>query len=157
MGRILKRLPQVPWGRLTDAQGPARDLPPLLSTVAWGDEVSASAALDELSDRVCALGFVVSEATPHVVPFLLELAGEPAVRVRADLVGLLARIHAARQWESTASAASGTDARRYREKVAWETESRHHVESGRGTLQRLVDDPDPEVAEAAGELLSALG
>lgn len=42
MGRMLKRVPQVPWGSLRDSTGSARDIPPLLSGVAWGDEEAAS-------------------------------------------------------------------------------------------------------------------
>jgi hypothetical protein len=124
--------------------------------VAWGDEASASAALDELSDRVCALGFVVSEATPQVVPFLLELAGESTVRHRADIVVLVSKIYSARQWQSTASAASAKDAEKYQEKIAWEAASRDAVLAGAGVFRALLDDPDPEVSKAARDLLSIL-
>ncbi|MER6134473.1 hypothetical protein [Streptomyces sp. NPDC001815] len=156
MGRILKRVSQVAWGELSDSRGSARGIPPLLSTMAWGSHDSASLALDELSDRVCALGFVVSEATPHVVPFLTELAGEPAVPRRVEILELLASIHSARQWEATASTASGRDAQPYQEKVAWEAESRRAVSAGREVYQRLLDDPTPGVAEAAHRLVSAV-
>ncbi|MFC8419987.1 hypothetical protein ACFUN7_03715 [Streptomyces sp. NPDC057236] len=156
MGRVLKRVARVPWAKLSDSQGSAQGIPALLSTLAWGDQESASAALDELSDRVCALGFVVSEATAHVVPFLVELADDSAGRHRADILALLAGIHAARQWESTAAAATGKDAEKYQEKVAWEAAGRSAVAAGLEVFRRLLDDPDPDVARAARDLVSVL-
>ncbi|MFI1027177.1 hypothetical protein [Streptomyces sp. NPDC020951] len=156
MGRMLKRVPQVPWGSLRDSTGSARDIPPLLSRVAWGDEETASEAVDELGDRVCSLGFVVSEATPHVVPFLVELAGADTVRSRAEILELIARIHAAREWESTARLAPGKDAQGHQEKIAWEAASQSAVLAGAGVFRGLLDDPDPEVSRAARELIAAL-
>ncbi|MFK0160657.1 hypothetical protein ACIQVL_21805 [Streptomyces sp. NPDC090499] len=156
MGRVLKRVPQVPWGVLTDSLGPARDIPPLLSRVAWGDEATASAAIDELGDRVCSLGFVVSEATAHVVPFLVELAGDSTVHGRAEILDLVSRIHAAREWESTARIAPGKYADGYQEKIAWEAASRAAVLAGTGVFQSLLDDPDTGVAKAARALVAAM-
>ncbi|MBK3581807.1 hypothetical protein JHN63_50290 [Streptomyces sp. MBT65] len=156
MGRVLKRLPQVPWGQLQDSEGSARHIPALLSTVARGAEAAASAALDELGDRVCALGFVVSEATPQVVPFLLELAGDDAVRKRAEILELLSKIYSARQWESAAGALSVKEAGIHQEKIAWEVAGRDAVLAGTGVFQKLLDDANPEVSGTARDLLSIL-
>ncbi|MET8975948.1 hypothetical protein ABZX85_10030 [Streptomyces sp. NPDC004539] len=97
MGRILKGVARVPWGSLMDA------------------------ALDELGDRICSLGFVVSEATPHVVPFLVELAGDGSVRCRADVLELIRKIYSARAWESAGSSSSPKS---LDERVAWEAARR---------------------------------
>ncbi len=117
MGRVLKRVCRVPRGNLMDAQGAPlgtcrRCRPP------WPGGEFANAALDELGDRACALGFVVSEATPHVMPFLVELAGDHTVRNRADVLAPLARIHSARQWESAAAARREGTRRRTRGRPA---------------------------------------
>ncbi|SER88038.1 hypothetical protein SAMN04487983_102445 [Streptomyces sp. yr375] len=156
MGRILKRVPRIPWGTLEDSLGSARDIPSLLSRVAWGDEATVSLAIDELGDRVCSLGFVVSEATPHVVPFLVELAGDGTVRGRAEILELVSKIYSAREWESTARLAPGKDAEGYREKIAWEAASQGAVLAGAGVFQGLLDDPDPEVSKAARDLIAFL-
>ncbi|GAA2572566.1 MULTISPECIES: hypothetical protein [Streptomyces] len=131
-------------------------MPSLPSTLAWGDGQFANAALDELGDRACALGFVVSEATPHVVPFLVELAGDHTVRNRADVLAPLARIHSPRQWESAAAVPSGRDAATYQGKTGWEAAGRNAVAEDPGVFRRLVEDPDPGVAGAASDLVSAL-
>ncbi|MFF3844231.1 hypothetical protein [Streptomyces sp. NPDC002328] len=115
-----------------------------------------SAALDELGDRVCHLGFVVSEATPHVVPFLVELAGDPSVHHRAEILELVSKICATREWETTARLAPSKDTQGYQEKIAWETASRDAVMAGAGVFQGLLDDPDPAVRTAARDLVSHL-
>lgn len=78
-GKSVEGFLQGPSGeKLLDArQLPARDIPPLLSRIAYGGEDTARIAIDELGDFVCASGFVVGEATASTVPFLLELAEAP--------------------------------------------------------------------------------
>lgn len=64
MGSVLKGVSGVRRGELSDAQQrPAVGIPSLLSRIAYGGEDTARLAIDELGDLVCALGFVVGEAT----------------------------------------------------------------------------------------------
>ncbi|MFE1957786.1 hypothetical protein [Streptomyces sp. NPDC059479] len=156
MGTVLAGLTHVSWSDLHDAQGSARGVPALLSKVAWADRDTASIALDELGDRVCELGFVLSEATAPTVPFLLELAGAPRVQCKAELLELLTRIFAAEQWRAVADAAGSEYKKGYEEQVGWEADSHAAVFSGRGVVEGLAASVDPAVAEAAQTLLRVL-
>ncbi|WP_326655241.1 hypothetical protein [Streptomyces sp. NBC_01750] len=122
--------------------------------MAWGDEETGSLAVDELGDRVCAMGFVVAEATAPAVPFLLELAGAPSVRCKAELLDLLTRILTAKQW-SEAAAAAGPGSSSYKEQPGWEVASRQAVLAGRHVVEGLADAVRPGVAAAAARLLCA--
>lgn len=90
MGSVLRSASGARWGELRDATGAAAGgIPSLLSRIAYGDEDTARIAIDDLGDAICALGFVVGEATAPTVPFLLELAGSPHVACGAELLDLL--------------------------------------------------------------------
>lgn len=126
MGSLLRSVSGVRWAELRDATGAAADgIPLLLSRIAYGDEDTARIAIDGLGDAICALGFVVGEATAPTVPFLLELAGSPHVACRAEVLSLLGRICRTAQWHSAAAA---TQDRRhdasYRQQTGWEAASR---------------------------------
>lgn len=109
-----------------------------------------------MGDRICFLGFVVSQATPQVVPFLLELVGDSTGRARADVLMLISKIYSARQWETAASAAWPKSVKSYEKKVAWEAASRSAISAGAAVLDGVTRDPDPVIANLARELLSAL-
>jgi len=158
MGRLLKGIPGVRWGDLRDARhAPAGEIPPLLSRVAYGGVETALAALDELGDRICGLGFVVGEVTAATVPFLLELAAAPRLTCRAELLELLGNIVRADQWHSAAAAAGGGPGRpSYAEQLDWEVASRAAVLAGRPTAETLAASVRPEEAGAARELLRAM-
>lgn len=155
MGAILTGLSRVPWSTLHDEQGPAREIPSLLSKVAWGDRETASIALDELGDRICYLGFVVSEATGPAVPFLLELVGAPYVPCKTELLELLTKFCNARQWSTTASAAGAKCSKGYKEQIGWEAASLASLLFGVRVVEGLTSSVDPAVAEAARTLLRA--
>lgn len=156
MGRILKRLTAVRWGDLSHANGSAGDIPALLSRVAWGDEANARAALDELSDKICSLGFVVSEATPAVVPFLVELAGNPEVRCQVEVLELIASIYETTQWEEAAAAADPRYRSEFSEKVEWEASAKAVVLAHRRAFEVLSLDSDRGIVDVANRILSQL-
>ncbi|MFD5592289.1 hypothetical protein [Streptomyces griseorubiginosus] len=154
MGSLLKGVSGVRWGTLRDARElPAGDIPPLLSRIAYGGEDTARLAIDELGDRVCALGFVVGEATASTVPFLLELAGAPYVPCKAELLDLLESIYRTDSWHSSASAAGGPKRTSFREQPAWEVAAREAVHAGRLVIEGLASSMRPEEAEQARKLL----
>ncbi|MEU6368734.1 hypothetical protein ABZ876_24080 [Streptomyces sp. NPDC046931] len=155
MATPLKGLERVPWGTIKDSSGSAEAIPLLLRTLARGDETAARAALGDLRARICQYGFVVDQATAATVPFLWELAKQPQVTCRVQIVRLLKSIAAARQWESTASVYPKLLHHRHNY-VGWEREARRAVHADRGTLRQLLTEPDAELAEAAAELASAL-
>ncbi|KIQ66703.1 hypothetical protein TR51_04220 [Kitasatospora griseola] len=153
MGRTLKGVAGVRRRDLRDATGaPASGIPALLSRIAYGDERTACAAVDELADGVCALGFVVAEATAPAVPFLLELAASPGVVCRPALRDLLENVCRAAQWHS-AAAGSASDHRR---RLGWETAARSAVHAGRPVVEAVASSVRPKEAEPARRLLPAM-
>ncbi|MEU6095207.1 hypothetical protein [Streptomyces sp. NPDC047079] len=155
MATPLKGLEGVPWGTIKDSSGSAEAIPRLLRTVARGDESAARAALGDLRARICQYGFVVDQATAATVPFLWELAKQPQVTCRVQIIHLLKCIAAARQWETTASVYPKLLHHRHNY-VGWEREARSAVRADRGTLRQLLTEPDAALVEAATELASTL-
>ncbi|MFJ9774690.1 hypothetical protein ACIRVF_26185 [Kitasatospora sp. NPDC101157] len=158
MGSVLKRVSGVHWADLRDATGAsAGGIPRLLSRIAYGGEDTARAAVEELGDAVCVLGFVVGEATVAVVPFLVELTGTPRTACKAELADLLGNICQADQWHSAAAAASG-DKRgvSYRLQRGWEAAARTAVHAGRSVIEGMASSLRPEEAAAAERLLQVM-
>ncbi|KOG32808.1 hypothetical protein [Streptomyces resistomycificus] len=157
MGSLLKGVSGVRWGELRDArQLPAGDIPPLLSRIAYGGEDTARLGIDELGDLVCALGFVVGEATASTVPFLLELAGAPQVPCKAELLELLESIYRTEQWHSSAAAAGVPKRTSFHEQPPWEIACRVAVRAGRPIIEGLASSVRPEETEPARKLLRTM-
>ncbi|MDX2707559.1 hypothetical protein PV350_32645 [Streptomyces sp. PA03-6a] len=157
MGSLLRGVSRVPWGELLDALGaPAGSVPPLLSRIAYGDAPTGRAAVDELGDVVCALGFVVGAATAPTVPFLLELIAVPHQPCTAELLDLLGKIVRAETWHSSAAAAGGLEHGPFRHQPLWEVASRAAVFAGRPVVEAVAGSIRPEEAEAARQLLRAM-
>lgn len=151
----LATLSRVPWAKMQDSTGSAAAIPTLLKSIAWGDSDTALAALEDLRKRICQYGFITEQATAATVPFLWELAQLPRVRCRVRIIQLLKAIADARQWESTAAAYPKL--LNHRENpVAWERAARQAVRARRGELDRLLSEPDTELARATTELAQAL-
>ncbi|MGW9373787.1 hypothetical protein ACWGVR_27695 [Streptomyces xanthophaeus] len=158
MGSLLKGVSEVRWGELRDATGAAAGgVPPLLSRIAYGDEDTARIAIDDLGDAICALGFVVGEATAPTVPFLLELLGSPHVACKAELLDLLGSICRADQWHSAAAAAQDRnhDAS-YQQQPDWEAAARSAVYAGRSVIEGVASSVRPEEATPARKLLQGM-
>jgi hypothetical protein len=84
-------LATVDWGSLTHAYGPAGDLPDQLRALASADPSMRARAREELDSRVCHQGSRF-EASAHVAPFLIDLAGDPATPDRPGVLRLLAAL-----------------------------------------------------------------
>lgn len=157
MGSPLRGVSAVRWRELRDARGaPADGIPPLLSRVAYGGEDTARQAIDELGDMVCALGFVVGEATAEAVPFLVELAGAPHVPCTAELLHLLESVCRADAWHASAAAAGGRQGTASGERPGWEAASLAAVRAGRPVVEALAGSVRPEESGAARALLAAM-
>ncbi|MFF8618865.1 hypothetical protein [Streptomyces sp. NPDC015350] len=158
MGSLLRGVSGVRWGELRDATGAGADgIPPLLSRIAYGDEDTARIAIDDLGDAVCALGFVVGEATAPTVPFLLELAGSPHVACKAGLLDLLGSICRTDQWHSAAAATRGRKHDvGYQRQTGWEAASRAAVHAGRSVIEGVASSVRPEEATPARKLLQVM-
>lgn len=127
---VLDSLDRVPWATLHLAYGSAGDVPSLLRAVANGDEE----ALDSLFWNVWHQG-TVYEATPHVVPFLLELLDAPG----ASTSTLLSLLHAI---------ATGHSER-------WKQLCAEVVAGGAERYLDLLDSPDANVRASAAHTLGA--
>ncbi|MEU3399893.1 hypothetical protein [Streptomyces filamentosus] len=158
MGSPLTKVSGVRWGELRDATGAgAGGVPSLLSRIAHGDEDTARTAVEDLGDALCALGFVVGEATASAVPFLLELAGSPQVTCTAELLELLESICRTEQWHSAAaSARNRAHAADHRRQAGWEAAARAAVHAGRSVIEGIASSVRPEEAAPARKLLRAL-
>ncbi len=88
---MLEGLDSVRWKDLHHAYGPATDVPGLLRAIAGSDEAGRNEAWSALHGNVLHQG-TVWQATPHVVPFLVELlaADIPERERLVTYLGLLA-------------------------------------------------------------------
>ncbi|MEU5973224.1 PBS lyase [Streptomyces sp. NPDC047315] len=82
---------EVDWASLEHAYGPAGDVPELLRGLASPDPAVREAALDGMYATVHHQGEVF-DSTLACIPFLLELAGDPAVQDRGGVIELLTSI-----------------------------------------------------------------
>lgn len=95
---------QFDGGELSDSSGSAAELPALLSKAAWVGVDDARAAIEDLANRVCPLGYVIAEATSTVIPLLVELPEVPEVHCRVEVLELIFAINSTRQWAAAAAA-----------------------------------------------------
>ncbi|MQS37533.1 hypothetical protein FFZ77_18440, partial [Streptomyces katsurahamanus] len=82
---------EVDWAALEHAYGPADDVPQMLRGLASEDAAEREAALDGMYGTVHHQGDVY-DATLACIPFLVELAADPAVQDRGGIVELLTSI-----------------------------------------------------------------
>ncbi|GIG08054.1 HEAT repeat domain-containing protein [Catellatospora coxensis] len=95
---MLETLDDVPWDKLTHAYGAAADVPVLIRLLASADTETRDQARYELYGNIFHQG-TRFEASAYAVPFLVELALEPTVPDRAEIVGLLTDLAVGHQYE----------------------------------------------------------
>jgi hypothetical protein len=86
---VFDGLDNIPWQNLHHAYGTAEDVPALLRALANPD--LQEEALSELFGNIWHQG-TVYEASSHAVPFLFELAAEPSITRREEILGLVAAL-----------------------------------------------------------------
>lgn len=138
----LAGLDAVPWGDLQHNRGTATDVPGLLGEVTSEVPDKAGEAAFALEDVLYHQGGWVCSAAAAAVPFLVALAGEPAVTVRVSLLELVESLlrtagEAQPRWVDAGWA------------VAWE--------GARPGVVSLLADADPLVRRAAVAVLGAEG
>ncbi len=84
---MLERLDDVPWGDLEHAYGMADDVPALVRQLSSADPKVRGNTLDNLYSNIFHQG-TRYPATPHVIPFLIELVAEPTIPDRGALLYL---------------------------------------------------------------------
>jgi hypothetical protein len=85
---MLDGLDHIDWSQLSHAFGPATDVPARIRQLADGSSDVRERALAELLGTIWHQG-TVYEATPYAVPFLIELATDPAIPDRSHVLALL--------------------------------------------------------------------
>ncbi|MFI9818237.1 HEAT repeat domain-containing protein [Saccharothrix variisporea] len=130
---------QVAWGRYEHNYGDASDVPDLLRRCASPDADVAADALADLSNKLYHQGGWVCSAATAALPFLVDLAEDPAVHHRAEVVEWIG--HLAR--EAHVVEARFVDR-------GWAPA----LDEVRPRLVALLDDPDPSVRRETSALLA---
>jgi hypothetical protein len=133
---VLDGLDSVDWTAIGHAYGPASDVPGLLRSLASPDDQERKEALYDLYGNIWHQG-TVYEATAYAVPFLLQLAANPRVPDRAELVGFLAALA-----NGMANARSDAD------------RARQAVSKGRQLFLDLLVGPDRLLRAAAAHVIA---
>ncbi|GAA3782351.1 hypothetical protein GCM10022225_83380 [Plantactinospora mayteni] len=137
------RMDEVDWESLLTARGSAEALPDLILQAASADTSEARSAVEELRQTLHDRGRV-AQAAAVAVPFLVELAADPANRVRNRVVPLLSSI----AWAPDNITDAGD------EELRWAREGRAAVEAAVPTLLQLLDHPHSEIRVGAAWILA---
>jgi hypothetical protein len=129
----LEGLDEIRWAELTDAFGPADDVPRLLRMLT-GDADARKTAMDDLSNTIWHQG-TTYEATPPAVPFLARLAIDDAALL-PELLYLLGCIADGRTYSSSNPGRDPHSDAERAQATAWVVAAREAV---RRELPALVD------------------
>jgi hypothetical protein len=139
---MLDGLDEIPWGTLRHNYGTAEDIPPLLRGCASPDHAAALKAADELDNHLYHQGGWICPAASAGLPFLVRLAANPQVSVRAAVIGTIT---------SLARVAAEVEPKWIDR--AWSPAMGAAVPS----LLALLADHDPRVRHAVGRLAGVCG
>ncbi len=160
---MLKYLDDVPWDELSHCYGPASDLPGAIRVLTSDVPTERASARRLLESTIIHQG-TIYEASPEVVPFLLELVANRAVPERAPLLGLLFELSQGSSYHEVHAELEAPEHVASLEYQAELTRERGWVDAtgaalakGLGTYLALIQDPDPAVRVALGPLLSTRG
>jgi hypothetical protein len=85
---MLEGMDRIEWGKLRHAHGAAEDVPHLIRALASRSTDEREAAWSELYGNIWHQG-TIYEATPHAVPFLIELAASDTTPDRCQILSYL--------------------------------------------------------------------
>ncbi|MFI8002441.1 PBS lyase [Streptomyces sp. NPDC086010] len=145
---------EVDWASMEHAYGPADDVPDLLRGLASADPAERESALDGMYGAVHHQGDVYA-CTLACIPFLFELAAEPAIRDRGGIVELLTSIGGIDLDETDEDELAELDEDEI-EGVANYAMAAAAVSAGSSVFFELVADEDPGVRLAAPLALATL-
>lgn len=101
-------LDDIPWSKLQDCYGAAESIPDRLRSLTIKNRQRQLAAIDELGNQICHQASIC-EATPPVIPYLLELIREPRILNRDRVIGLLRVIAVGLDFDQLHSQTKTTD------------------------------------------------
>jgi hypothetical protein len=158
---VLEGLDSVPWGELEHAYGKAVDIPDLIRKVGSHDQVARKEAWHELYGNLWHQG-TIYEATPHAVPFFIELAGNAVVPDRESILLYLIALATGTSYNDVHQSLSifadkrktpAFQNQRQRE-LGWVKATREAVRSGCQLYAELLSDKSPRLRATAAHLLS---
>jgi len=158
---VLDRLDEIPWQTLHHAYGSAEDVPGLLRGLARPQ--TSEESLYELFGNIWHQG-TVYEATSYAVPFFFELAAEPSVPRRDEILGLIGSLADGKSYLDVHAAPDLKHGAFWRQKPDFEERlqrekddvqrTRDAVLQHRELVCRMLTDGVAMVRAAAGYVLS---
>jgi HEAT repeat protein len=160
---MLEGLEDVSWAKLRHALGPADDVPDLVRDLASEDPDRRAKAQYDLYGTLWSHG-TVYEATPHAIPFLVELLEHAAHLDRPWLLIYLSALangashHEVHQLHGIYDEERNTPefAAKIAQEQSWVGGAKQAVRLGLATYQRLLSHDDPSTRAAAAFLLGGL-
>ena len=159
---MLDRLDDIPWQSLRHAYGPASDVPGLLRALAVSG-LGQEAALYELFGNIWHQG-TVYEASSYAVPFLVELAVEPSLARRDEILGLIGALANGKSYLAVHAQVDSKTGEFFRKAPDFEKrleDEQNSVRLTRAAIQerldvicRLLKDATPMVRVGAAHVIS---
>jgi hypothetical protein len=161
---MLDDLDSIHWAALHNGHGTAEHLPENLRKLMSDDPADWAAAIDALNLTIFDDGRYWA-AIPHVIAFLIRLAGSTEIKCRAEVLELLADVAGnTSKKDSEFGLIHGQDARRTPEHrkgmvelLAWAREERVAFLQGWRMFVDFLADPDPGIRVSAGYVLGKIG
>jgi hypothetical protein len=158
---MLDGLDAIPWANLRHAYGAAQDVPELLRALAQPEKWRE--AISELFGNIWHQG-TVYEASSYAVPFLIELAAEPSVEGRGEILGLIGTLADGSSYLDVHARPDLHVAELFRNRPDFEEQlgkelgdvqrTRLAVLQGEQAICRLLKDAQPMVRAGAAYVLS---
>jgi len=154
---VLDGLDRVDWRRLRHAFGTAEDVPALIRSLTSQSPDERQAALSELHGNIWHQG-TVYEATPHAVPFLIELAASVETPDRCAILSYLGtladgssyiQVHGGGQTLSAQEVSAQLAV-----EVSWVAATRRAVKSGAALYLETLRAHEHDICCAAAYVLS---
>jgi len=161
---MLETLNQIPWKKLTHAYGKAGDTPRHLRSLASGLKWKRARALDALWFSIIHQGSVY-EAAAYAVPFLVELASNPQVADRDEILSLLQDIACGSGWHQNHQRLEIVRRVFSDEKISqgiereteWVRQIKRAISDSAASIIELLNDGDAKVRMAAASFLTVVG
>jgi HEAT repeat protein len=158
---MLEKLNQIDWANLTHAYGTAEDLPILIQLLLSEKEEDRKYARSELYSNIWHQG-TIFEATPYVVPFLIELVENESTPEREKILVYLGRlangnrdIEALLEYEDFEIEEDEID--EIQELLKARKNTLREIHKGMPIYFRLLHHQEPLIRSAAAHLLGQLG
>ncbi|HEX5999642.1 MAG TPA: hypothetical protein VFZ16_09630 [Hyphomicrobiaceae bacterium] len=154
---MLEGLDQVPWRQLHHAFGTAEDVPALIRALASTEESERSSAFYELHGNLWHQG-TIYEATPHAVPFLIDLATAQEIPGRSELLSYLGMLAGGSSYTDVhrgiAKPQNAAFRRQLQRELAWVAQTRRAVKAGEALYSACLKAAEHATCCAAAYVLS---